>query len=86
MTKDMIYDVEKEEFVTPPKGYLDYLERERRKKKIPYDREEVIDKLTETVKWIEEVCDGRGDVDWALANIQIYFHRLERILSADGSL
>ena len=86
MTKEMIYDVEKEEFVTPPKGYLDYLEKAHREKKIPNDRDEVYDKVIETAKWLKKVCDGRGDVDWALANLQVYFHRLERILNADGSL
>jgi len=64
----------------------DYLEDIRKKKPYPYDQDKVVEKIKETLKWIEDVCDGRGDVDWALAGIQIYFHRLERILDKDGSL
>ena len=64
----------------------DYLEKERRKKKIPYSREEVIYRIKKTVDWVENICDGQGDVDWQMANLQIYFHRLERILDKDGSL
>ena len=64
----------------------DYLERERRKKKISYNRRAVILRIKDEIDFIEQTCDGCGDVDWALASLQIYFHRLERILDENGSL
>ena len=63
----------------------DYLEKVSHEAPIPYNREAVIKELEETVKWINEVCDGHGDCDWALAGLQVYFHKLERILDETGT-
>jgi len=57
----------------------------RKPNSVPYDHEDVIRELKETLKYIEE-ADDHGSVDWAIAGLKDYFIDMKEILDENGSL
>lgn len=58
---------------------------EAREKNTPLDEQKVIEYVRTWLKDVDE-CDSRGDVQWAIAKLQIEMFELQQMLDDEGSL